>query len=42
MFSDPVVGEDFFGRQEIVDVLIKRADGLKSGYRQNIAIIGHQ
>ncbi len=42
MFSDPVVGDSFFGRQEIIDLLIKRADGLKSGYRQNVAIIGHQ
>ncbi len=42
MFSDPVVGEDFFGRQEIIDLILKRANALKSGYRQNIAIIGHQ
>jgi len=42
MFSDPVVGENFFGRQEIVDLLVKRASALKSGYRQNVAIIGHQ
>src|SRR3990167_953209 len=42
MFSDPVVGDDFFGRQEIIDLLIKRANALKSGYRQNVAIIGHQ
>ncbi len=42
MFSDPVVGDNFFVRQEIVDLLIKRAKALKSGYRQNVAIIGHQ
>src|SRR3989338_8719221 len=42
MFSDPVVGEDFFGRQAIVDLILKRANALKSGYRQNIALIGHQ
>jgi len=42
MFSDPVVGDDFFGRQEIIDLLVKRANALKSGYRQNVAIIGHQ
>jgi AAA+ ATPase superfamily predicted ATPase len=42
MFSDPVVGDDFFGRQDIVDLLVKRASALKSGYRQNVAIIGHQ
>lgn len=42
MFSDPVVGDDFFGRQEVIDVLTKRASAFKSGYRQNVAIIGHQ
>jgi DNA-binding Lrp family transcriptional regulator len=42
MFSDPVVGESFFGRQEIIELLLKRASALKSGYRQNVAIIGHQ
>ncbi|MGH7198388.1 MAG: AAA family ATPase [Candidatus Omnitrophota bacterium] len=42
MFSDPVVGGDFFGRQEILDLLVKRANALKSGYRQNVALIGHQ
>ena len=42
MFSDPVVGRDFFGRQEVMDLLAKRASALKSGYRQNVAIIGHQ
>ena len=42
MFSDPVVGRNFFGRQDIIDLLVKRADALKSGYRQNVAIIGHQ
>ena len=42
MFSDPVVGENFFGRQEIIDLLLKRTSALKSGYRQNVAIIGHR
>ena len=42
MFSDPVVGEDFFGRQDIIELIVKRARALKSGYRQNVAIIGHQ
>ncbi len=42
MFSDPVVGRNFFGRQEIIDLLIKRTSALKSGYRQNVAIIGHR
>lgn len=31
---------EFFGRQEILRVLDKRAAGLKNGYRQNIAITG--
>src|SRR3989338_2759383 len=42
MFSDPVVGDHFFGRREIIDLLVKRTQALKSGYRQNVAIIGHQ
>jgi len=42
MFSDPVVGDDFFGRQEVLDLLAKRAGALKAGYRQNVAIIGHR
>lgn len=42
MFSDPVVGEHFFGRQEIIDLLVKRTRALKAGYRQNVAIIGHR
>ncbi len=42
MFSDPVVGSDFFGRQDILELVVKRARALKSGYRQNVAIIGHQ
>ncbi len=42
MFSDPVVGDHFFGRREIIDLLVKRVQALKSGYRQNVAIIGHQ
>jgi AAA+ ATPase superfamily predicted ATPase len=42
MFSDPVFGESFFGRQEIIDLLFKRANAFKSGYRQNVAVIGHR
>lgn len=42
MFSDPVIGDNFFGRQPVIDLLMKRAKALKSGYRQNVAIIGHQ
>lgn len=40
MFSDPVVGHKFFGRKKTLDLLTKRVDGLKDGYRQNIAILG--
>ncbi len=42
MFSDPVVGDKFFGRAESLNFLSKRANGLKDGYRQNIAIIGDE
>ena len=42
MFSDPVFGDNFFGRQEITDLLLKRATALKAGYRQNVALIGHR
>ncbi|MBM3250184.1 MAG: hypothetical protein FJZ09_04980 [Candidatus Omnitrophica bacterium] len=34
--------EEIFGRKEYVDTLIKRARGLKDGYRQNLAIIGDE
>lgn len=40
MFSDPVVGKNFFGRSHILALLAKRVSGLGEGYRQNIAIIG--
>ncbi|MBL7084743.1 MAG: ATP-binding protein [Candidatus Omnitrophica bacterium] len=40
MFSDPVVGEKFFGRTESLGLLSKRVNALKDGYRQNIAIVG--
>ena len=42
MFSDPVVGEEFFGRRDLIELLAKRATALKNGYRQNVAIIGHR
>ncbi len=42
MFSDPVVGKNFFGRQAVLDLITKRIAALKSGYRQNVAIIGHR
>lgn len=33
---------EFFGRQEILSILDKRANGLKNGYRQNIALVGDE
>ena len=40
MFSEPAVGEKFFGREEVLELLTKRASALKDGYRQNIALTG--
>ncbi len=40
MFSEPAIGEKFYGRDEILDILNKRAVALKEGYRQNIALTG--
>lgn len=40
MFSDPVVGSLFFGREEILETLKKRVDAHRDGYRQNLALIG--
>lgn len=40
MFSEPVVGEKFFGREEILEILDRRAAALKDGYRQNVALTG--
>ena len=40
MLNEPVVGEQFFGRSEILAVIQKRIDALKNGYRQNIALTG--
>lgn len=40
MFSEPVVGEKFFGRHEVLELLNKRASALRDGYRQNIALTG--
>lgn len=33
---------EFYGRQDILSILDKRAHGLSKGYRQNIAIIGDE
>jgi len=40
MFSEPVVGEKFFGRHEVLELLNKRVSALRDGYRQNIALTG--
>lgn len=40
MFSEPVVGERFFGREEVIELLNKRVLALKDGYRQNVALTG--
>ena len=42
MLVDPVVGEKFFGRRDVLATLEKRIYALKGGYRQNIAITGHR
>jgi AAA+ ATPase superfamily predicted ATPase len=40
MFSEPIVGEKFFGREEVLELLNKRVLALKDGYRQNVALTG--
>ncbi|MFH1996245.1 MAG: AAA family ATPase [Candidatus Omnitrophota bacterium] len=40
MFSEPVVGKYFFGRNDLLQLLDKRVETLKDGYRQNVAITG--
>ena len=40
MFTEPVTGKDFFGRTEQKMILKERAKSFKSGFRQNIAILG--
>ena len=40
MFSEPVVGEKFYGRHEVLELLNKRVLALKDGYRQNVALAG--
>ena len=40
IFSEPVYGESFFDRSEVLALLEKRTQALKGGYRQNIAILG--
>ena len=40
MFTEPISGDRFFGRQEILNLLDKRVLALKDGYRQNVALTG--
>ena len=40
MFTEPVVGKDFFGRAEILNLLDKRIKAMRDGYRQNVAVTG--
>ncbi|MDD3905091.1 MAG: AAA family ATPase [Candidatus Omnitrophica bacterium] len=40
MFSEPVTGDKFFGRREVLELLNKRVSALKDGYRQNVALTG--
>lgn len=40
MFNEPAIGEKFFGREDVLDLLTKRAAALKDGYRQNVALTG--
>ena len=40
MLSEPAVGTAFFGREDVLQVLKKRVNALKQGYRQNIALTG--
>ena len=40
MLSEPVIGEQFFGREETLGLLRKRVNALTEGYRQNIALTG--
>lgn len=42
MLLDPATGNNFFGRSDILELLKKRVEGLRCGYRQNVAIIGPQ
>lgn len=40
MFSEPIVGKNFFGREDILGLLGKRIKAMGEGYRQNVAITG--
>ena len=40
IYSEPVVGNNFFAREGILKALEKSAKDIREGYRHNIAIIG--
>ncbi len=42
METDPVLGPDFFGRGEILQILEKRVQAFLKGYRQNIGFVGQK
>ncbi|MFA5369225.1 MAG: ATP-binding protein [Candidatus Omnitrophota bacterium] len=39
-YTEPVIGKDFFAREDLLSSLEKSASNLKQGYRQNISVIG--
>lgn len=39
-YCEPVFGNNFFAREEILTTLLKSAGDIKEGYRHNIALIG--
>jgi DNA-binding Lrp family transcriptional regulator len=42
MFADPVQNGSFFGRQDNLELMKKRIEGLKKGCRQNVALLGQE
>ncbi len=42
IFGEPVLRKDFFGREDLLKFLHERAENLKNGYRQNLALLGKE
>ncbi len=40
MYGDPVYGEDFFDRDEILSLLQRRMDSFRQGDKRNLALVG--
>lgn len=40
MFIEPVIDNEFYGRKNVLELLYKRINSLKEGFRQNLAILG--